>query len=38
MNTHTIVSDMHRNMLKSQEGIDDKYLPVSDICALFGAE
>jgi hypothetical protein len=33
-NTHTIVSDIHRNMLKSQEGTIDKHLPVSDTCTL----
>jgi hypothetical protein len=37
-NTHTIVSDMHRNMLKSQEGTDSKHLSVSDTYTLFPAE
>jgi hypothetical protein len=38
MNTHTIVSDIHRNVLKSQEGTVDKHLPVSDTCTPFIAE
>jgi hypothetical protein len=38
MNTHTLVSDMHRNVLKGQEGTDDKHLPVSDTCTPFTAE
>jgi hypothetical protein len=38
MNTHTIVSDIHRNILKSQEGTDGKNQLVSDNCTLFIAE
>ena len=34
MNTHTIVSDIHRKVLGSQEGTDEKHLSVSDTCAL----
>ena len=33
VNTHTMVSDIHRNMIKGQEGNDDqRRLPVSDTC------
>ena len=38
MNTHTIVSDIHRNILKSQEGTDGKHQSVSDTYTLFIAE
>ena len=34
-NTHTLVSEMHRNMLKGQEGTDDQLRLVSDIHTLF---
>ena len=34
MNTHTIVSGVHRNILKTQEGADDKDLSVSETCTL----
>ena len=34
-NTHTLVSDIRRNMPKSQEGTDDKHQSVSDTCPLF---
>ena len=30
MNTHTVVLDIHRNVLKSQEGTDDQHQSVSD--------
>ena len=30
VNTYTIVSDIHRNMLKSQEGVDSQHRSVSD--------
>ena len=32
---HTMVSDMHRNMLKGLEGADNQHQSVSDICMLF---
>jgi len=35
INTHVIVSDIRRNMLRSQEGTDDQILLVSDVCTLF---
>ena len=35
INTNMIVSNMHRNMLKSQEGTDDQLRLVSDIHTLF---
>jgi hypothetical protein len=38
MNTHTIVSDIRRDMLKSQEGTDGQHQLVSDTCTLFIAE
>jgi hypothetical protein len=38
MNTHTLVFDIHRNMLNSQEGGDDDNLPVSDAYTLSIAE
>jgi len=31
VNTHTMVSDIHRNMLKSQEGTYNRLMSVSDI-------
>jgi len=34
-NTHTMVSDIHRYVLKSQEGADDQNQSVSVICAVF---
>ena len=34
VNTHTMVSAIHRNMLKSQEGTDDQLQLVSDIRTL----
>jgi len=34
LDTHTIVSDIHRNMLKGQEGTDGRHRVVSDIRAL----
>ena len=37
MNTHTVVSDIHRSMLKSQEGTNDKNTLV-DTCPLFIGE
>jgi hypothetical protein len=36
--THTIVSDIHRNMLNGQEGSDDEHRSVRDTCILFIAE
>ena len=38
MNTHTIVSDIHRNVLKIQEGADEKHQSVSGTCTLFNME
>jgi hypothetical protein len=38
MNTHTIVSDIRRNILKSREGTDGQHQSVSDTCAQFIAE
>ena len=35
MNTHVIVSDIYRNTLKCQEGIDDQRRLVSNVCTLF---
>jgi len=35
VNTHVIVSDIHRNMLKSQEETDGRLRSVSDIRTLF---
>jgi len=35
VNTRAMVSEMHRNMLKSQEGTDDQHPPVSHIRTLF---
>ena len=32
--SHTMVSDLHRNMLKGQEGIDDQHQSVSGVCTL----
>jgi len=37
-NTYTMVSDMHRNMLKSQEGASDQLLSVSGTRALSSAK
>ena len=37
-NTYNVVSDIHRNMLKSQEGTDSQCRPVSDTRALSVAE
>ena len=34
-NTHTMVSDIHRNMLKCQEGTEDQRRLVSNICTPF---
>jgi len=34
VNTHTLVSDIHRNMLKGQEGTDGQHQSVSDARAL----
>ena len=35
VNTHTMISEIHCNMLKSQEGTDDQHRLVSDIHNLF---
>ena len=33
--THTMVSDIHRNMLRGLEGTDTQYQPVSGVYTLF---
>ena len=33
--SHTMVSDIHRNMLKGQEGTNNQHGSVSDVCVLF---
>jgi len=37
-NTYDVVSDIHRNVLKAQEGTDGQRRPVSDTRALSIAE
>ena len=34
-NTHTMVSDIHRNMVRCQEGTEDQRRLVSNICTPF---
>jgi len=34
LDTHTMVSNLHRNLLKGQEGTDDQHRVVSDPRAL----
>ena len=35
INAHTKLADIHRDILKGQEGADDQHRSVSDICTLF---